>query len=800
MKKQQISLPDSKPGHQKSFIFILLIVFLTGFSYAPSLKNGFTNWDDPNYVYKNSTIQTLNNENTKVLLTKPHMGNYHPLTMLSLAMDYSLGKLQPKTYHTTNLVLHLANTVLVYIFIFLLLGKIELSLISAALFGVHTLHVESVAWISERKDVLFTFFFLASLILYIKYVKEGRSKFYLYSILLFILSCLSKGMAVSLSLSILAIDYLLGRNLLHKKVIIEKIPFFTLSIFFGIIAIKAQTLGPDTEGIPDYNIFNRLVFASYGTIQYLIKLVLPLRLSAFYPYPDKGSLPLVFWLAPVFVLGTGALVFYFLRKDKVIVFCLLFFLFNIIMVLQILPVGKAIMADRYAYIPSIGFFLLIGILYDRISEKQPSFKIIAISILVIYTGILAIFTHQRCKVWKDSFSLWTDVIEQFNTVGIAYNNRGVAYADLNQYKNSIADYDQAIKIDPKNSEAYNNKGVALAYLKEYNEAIDNYNKAIETRKNYAEAYYNRGNAFISLNDPDKAIQDYNKAVQFSPRHSGALNNRGLAKRMVKDLEGALEDFNTVIKFYPDNAQAYNNRSLARNDLKDFIGAESDSRIAAELDPGLTGAFLQNGDAKALQGDFQAAIVEFTYVVEHDPGNFEAIFKRGKARNIIKEFNGAIADFTGAIMLQPKNPEPYLQRGIAKSSKEDLKGAMEDYNKAIEMNSNYSDAYNNRAILKYNLKDLKGALSDYDKAIEFNPAFVSAYCNRGLLKSNLKDNAGAMTDYNKCIELDPRFAVAYGNRGVLYYNSGNKKAACQDWNIGRDLNDENSKNFLTRFCK
>jgi tetratricopeptide (TPR) repeat protein len=575
MKKQPISIPDKQSGNHTPFILILIILLLTFIAYLPSLKNDFTNWDDPNYVYNNPTIQKLNKKNTKILFTTPHMGNYHPLTMLSLAVDYSFGKLKPKTYHVTNLVLHLANTALVFIFIFLLLGKVEVSAICAALFGVHTLHVESVAWVSERKDVLYTLFFLASLIFYIKYIKEDKKEFYFFSILLFILSCLSKGMAVSLALVLPGIDYLLGRRIFDRKVLLEKVPFILLAIAFGFIAIYAQRLGPDTEGMPDYNFMNRLVFASYGLVQYFTKLIIPLNLSAFYPYPEKGSLPFIYQASPFIILiSIAALILISVKQNLTeIIFGIFFFLCTIFLVLQILPVGKAIMADRYAYIPSLGFFLIIGIAYDKISGIGPSYKKTAMLFLGLYTGMILLFTYDRCKVWKDSFALWTDVIEKFNNVEIAYNNRGVTFASIKEYTKALDDYNKAIEINPKNAEAYNNKGVTLANLKEYKEALNNYNKAIAFRRNYQEAYYNRANAYISLEDPQTAILDYNVALKLNPYHSGALNNRGLAKRLVKDLNGAMDDFNRVIQLDPQNAEAYSNRSLARFDLKDFNGAE-----------------------------------------------------------------------------------------------------------------------------------------------------------------------------------------------------------------------------------
>jgi len=775
---------------------LALILILTFIAYLPSLKNNFTNWDDPNYVYKNPGIQKLNKENITDLLTADYMGNYHPITMLSLAIDYSIGKLKPKTYHVTNLILHLCNTTLVFILIILLFGKIEIAGITAALFGLHTLHVESVAWVSERKDVLYTLFFLASLIFYLRYLKEEKSKFYFISLILFILSDLSKGMAVSLSLSLLAIDWMKGRSFRDTKVILEKIPYFVLSIFFGIIAISAQRLGPETEGIPHFNLFERILFASYGFCQYLYKLILPINLSAFYPYPEKNTIPFEFWVCLLISISIAGLAFYSARRSREYLFCFLFFAFNIIMVLQILPVGKAIMADRYSYIPSIGFFLAVSITFSRIKAE----KILKWIPVAAYLLILAIFTYDRCKIWHDSFSLWTDVIEKCPTAGIAYNNRGVAYADHEKYKEALSDYNKAIDIDPKHIEAYNNRGVSKAALRNYTGAKEDYNKAIELRPSYPDAYYNRGNTFKDINDALSAIQDYTKVLSLNPNHSGALNNRGLERRVVKDYKGAIEDLNKAIKISPSNPDGYANRALVEMDLGDIQGAQQDNEKAVKLDPSFGTAYLQRANAKNINKDFTGALADYDLALQRDPNNAEALFKRAVIKINFNDNSGAIADLSRVIAIMPDNLEAHIQRGIAKNNLKDQKGAIEDYNKALQINPKNAEVYSNRGIARYEFNDSKGALDDYNKAIALNPNFAEAYCNRGLLKANLKDNKNAIADYDKAILLKPDFALAYNNRGVLKYNTGDTNGACLDWEKGLALGEPNSRSFYERFCK
>jgi len=324
------------------------------------------------------------------------MGNYHPLTMISLAIDYQLSKkfssdtpppqqiigendpppeVTPYIFHLCNIIFHLINTILVFWVIFLLFQNFKpdtrfwVAIITALLFGVNTIHVESVTWISERKDVLYTMFYLFSLLAYIKYLNKKKYTFFALSLFLFILSGLSKGQAVSLAPTLIIVDWLYKRKLLSRKVILEKIPYFAIGLVFGIIAIYAQEEGEAIHAMDEYAFYYRILFAAYGSTMYFLKMLVPHDLAAIYPYPH-GGVPIKFWF---YLIPLTLYIFVFvwaLKKAKNIAFAIAFFFLNIALVLQFIPVGSAIMADRYAYIPSIGFFLIIALLMKWVFEKR----------------------------------------------------------------------------------------------------------------------------------------------------------------------------------------------------------------------------------------------------------------------------------------------------------------------------------------------------------------------------------------------------------------------------------------------
>jgi protein O-mannosyl-transferase len=671
---------DSAFRQSKSFYLIpFLILVLTFLAYMPSLKNEFTNWDDPFYVINNSIIKDFSSGNIKRIFSEFCMGNYHPLTMLSLSLDYSFGKLDPESYHRTNLILHLANTFLVFIFAYLLFEKMEVAAIVSALFGAHTIHVESVAWISERKDVLYTFFFLFSLILYLRYIKKDNAKYYWLSLVLFLLSILSKGMAVSFAISLFAIDFFLGRKLTDKKVILEKIPFLILSLVFGIVAIIAQKLDPNAEGISDYNFFLRLIFACYGFVNYFVKLILPIDLSAFYPYPDQYHLSFIFWLCPFIALGITGLIFYSFRKRKDIFFGFVFFIINIFLVLQLLPVGRAIMADRYAYISSIGFFIIIAGTYQWLIEKNPALRKILIGFLSAYTILLSVLTYQHSKIWKDSFSLWEHAIKNYPS-DAAYYNLGEAYHNLEKYPEAIENYSRAIALNPVYVKAYNNRGVAQIPFKKYEASMLDFNKAISIDPACAGAYFNRGNVWSNINQPEKALAEFSKAILIDTNYADAYYHRANTWIDLSRPDKALADYDKAVSFGLPHLELLNKRGLAKKILKDYSGAMRD----------------------------------FSQVILLDPAYAEAYYNRGNIWIDLKDPGKALADFNKALSFVPFDAKTLNNRGLIKMMLKDYQGAMEDFNKSISIDPFYVRAYANRAQLKYNLKDFSGSDQDEEK--------------------------------------------------------------------------------------
>jgi protein O-mannosyl-transferase len=500
---------------------------------------------------------------------------------------------------------------------------------------VHPMHCETVNWASDLKDLLYSFFYLASLMFYIKYLKSEvgskrseiktsnliyysksksqKSKFYIISLLLFVCSCFSKPAAVTLPVVLLITDYYTNSSKFKAQSLkywMDKIPFFLLSIIFGIINIYSQASNIYSGSVVDsyfdlskYNIADRICFPIYNLSYYLISSIIPYKLSAIHPYPEIGysvsgigywvNLPIEYYIYPlIIVIGIGlrlGLKFkhklqetrYKIDNLRYLIFGMLFFIINITLVLQIVPVGSSIVSERYSYLSYFGLFFIISLElneFKRISRiRQTYFNIV----LVLFILIFSFVSHERNKVWANNFSLYNDVLSKYPESDVAYENRGSAKINEHDNYGAIQDFNKAIELNPKYAKAFYNRGLAKNELHEQEGALQDYSKAIEVNPQYADAYNNRGHLKFELGDNKGSINDYDKAIEINPQHAVALNNRGAAKGQINDFKGAILDFNKAIKINPQYIVAYYNRGNAKIYLGDKAGAFSDWNKAGE---------------------------------------------------------------------------------------------------------------------------------------------------------------------------------------------------------------------------
>ncbi|HLP18886.1 MAG TPA: tetratricopeptide repeat protein [Chitinophagales bacterium] len=547
-KKKQPEKAAVKPAGKPYYIKWLpvVLVAITFMVYFNSLHNEFLNtWDDNYYVTGNKDLQSLD---ALKPFTEYRAGNYHPLTMLSLYADYKVWGLSASGFHTTNMLLHLLNSLLVFGFIYLLAGRPCVAFITALLFAIHPTHVESVAWISERKDVLYAFFYLAGLCTYVLYIKDGQRRALLYGLtfLLFIAGALSKAMAVSLPLAFFAIDYFAGRKF-TAKTFLEKVPFLLLALVFGYVAVLAQQSINSLGAIPQFSLIERFVFVSYSVVMYLLKAVVPAGLSCLYPYP--AAIGAFYYLAPVLLLALAGLLVYSVRFGKTVIFGAAFFIITIALVLQIMPVGDAIMADRYTYLPYIGLFFIFATWVDKqfvgaVADNQVLKRLAAGATLVALL-CFSVLTIQSIKVWHDDLSLWNDAVMKNSQSSKAYCNRGTAYYNAGRLPEATEDFSNAIRLKANYPDALYNRGLTYLNMNKLPEAIEDFTNAVRYSPDYVTAYSNRGVAYANMGKPELAIADFSSAIKIDPAFADAYSNRGLVNNMMGNYQQALTDLETA---------------------------------------------------------------------------------------------------------------------------------------------------------------------------------------------------------------------------------------------------------------
>jgi tetratricopeptide (TPR) repeat protein len=549
----------------KVLLFCSLLV-ITAVSFWPSLFNGFFCWDDKE-VPLAPFVRQLNFQNIGKYFSTFHAGLYHPLTTLSFALDYAIGDGSAFPFHVTNLLLHLANTCLLFILIRKLFNNFNIALIVALLFGVHPLHVEAVAWITSRKDLLYVFFFLGSLISYTYYLDGGNKKqLYFLSLIIFLFSCLSKIQGVVLPVALLLVDYLRNRKLFSRKSILEKIPFFLIAVLFGIINIIAQKGYGYIDYKAPYSIEERQIIFCYGFAQYVFKILLPGSISVFYPFPfhPGEQFSFVYYLYPLvlllFIAGTAYLIF---RSKRALVFGLGFFFLCIFLVLVINSYRETVITDRYTYLGSAGIFIFIAGMGFHIYHRMIRLKWILPTLGILYILAFSYLTFKQNRLWHSPPRLIESALGHNPDSPILLNTMGSMAIDSGSYVKALTYLDKAIAADKNYAYAWYHKGMAESKLENYSQSLDDFSQAITLNPAYIDAYFGRGNVYRVTGEYRKALGEYSLVLMMNRNYFGAWQDRAIVKGNLNDYKGAIDDLDRAIALDPNFGASYYLRGIAK---------------------------------------------------------------------------------------------------------------------------------------------------------------------------------------------------------------------------------------------
>lgn len=546
----------------KSRIFLIsLALALATLALFWQVRNfDFIHYDDTTYIKENPHVQAgLTPDSIIWAFTTSYASNWHPVTWLSHMLDCQLYDLSPAGHHFTNLLLHIANTVLLFLIFYNMTNNLWPSAFVAAAFALHPLHVESVAWVSERKDVLSTFFGLLTIIAYLRFVRTRKIVSYLLMMVLFALCLMSKPMLVTLPFVLLLLDYWpLQRFEMTKiyKLVREKIPLFVLSSLSCVMTLTIEQTGAGAS-FESISLKARIINAPLSYVTYIEKMFWPAKLAALYPHPaDNISISyamvaaLILLIITVFVIKSA-------RSRKYLLAGWLWFLGTLIPVIGIVQVGSQAMADRYTYIPLTGLFIIIAWGTKDLLAKYHLKKIILpLSAVLIFTAML-ITTNIQLKYWQNSLSLFTHAIEVTKDNYIMHNNLGSIFLIRGKLPQAIDHYKKALQIRPNIAKTHDNLARALKSQGKLNEAIDHYRQVILITPDSAKAHCNLADALKAKASLDEAIDHYRQAINIAPNYIKAHYNLASALVSQNKTSEAVVHYRAALKIKPDSPVALN---------------------------------------------------------------------------------------------------------------------------------------------------------------------------------------------------------------------------------------------------
>lgn len=638
---------------------LLLGLILAGaalWAFLPALDNGFVDYDDPDYVTANPHVTGgLTLEGVRWALFSSRAANWHPLTWISHQLDWELFNGAAWGHHFSSMALHAADVVLLFLVLRQLTEAPWKSFLVALLFGLHPLRVESVAWISERKDVLSTVFFLLTIGAYAKWVRPGAPRvdapslqpfnastlqpshpWYLLSLACFALGLMSKQMLVTLPCVLLLLDFwpLTRWRIGFRNLLLEKIPFFAMALVACVITVFVQRRGGAiVEGLP---LPARLENTAVSYFRYIGKLLYPVDLVFFYP-PVAHWPALVVAGSALLLLVLTAAVFLARRRFPYALVGWLWFAGTLVPVIGLIPAGEQSMADRYSYIPSIG---LVWVLVWGVAElaakrdaslKAPSFAptgpgktqllgfVGGVALALICAGL----TRAQAGYWRNDETLFGHALKVSSDNYLAHNNLGTTRDKQGRYDEAIAHFQQALRIKPDYTQGHSNLGVVLMERNQLDEAVREFETALRVNPRYADAHNNLGSALEKKGQMDDALREYQVAVDLRPEFPDAHYNLGVALMKKGRFDQAVKEFVVTLAQQPGSADAHNNLGFALQQQGQLEGAIEQYRMAVLLRPDYPRGHYNLGVALYLKGNVDPAIKEFQEALRLKPDYVEA---------------------------------------------------------------------------------------------------------------------------------------------------------------------------------
>jgi tetratricopeptide (TPR) repeat protein len=718
----------------------LICVFLAGATfgvYWQVLRSDFVNFDDPIYVTENEYVNTgFSWENVRWAFTTGKVSYWHPLTWFSHMLDCELYGLRPGLHHLTNLIIHIANSLLVFLVFRAMTGAVWRSAFVAAVFALHPVNVDSVAWVAERKNVLSTLFWLLTMWAYTGYVRGGGAGRYLVTLLLFVLGLLAKPMLVTLPFVMLVLDYWpfgrldpAGEGSKLKageqrsqifRLVWEKVPFFVLSgvsVYLSLLSVRRLGTTVSTELVP---MKLRITQAFVSYVSYVSKIVLPRKLAVFYPYPEGVAVWQSTGAFLFLVFVTFSLV-WVLRRKRYLTVGWLWYVGTLVPVIGLVQAGLwPSTADRWVYVPAIGVFIVAGWGASEFVGQIRLRRISAWAAAGVCICTLTAFTWIQLGYWRDGFTLFTRALEVTKDNYIAHLNLGNEYLREKDNNEAIAHYKRAIELHRDYVEAHYNLGIALGLERRYEEAIEAYHRVLRLKEKHGRTFFYLATALAKTGHVDEAIIYYEKQLEIDAEDMEALSNFGLALVKKGRYEEAIEHYNKALELEPESAGVLTNLGSALGKAGRVEEEIACYRKALALKSDLTAAHYNLAKALAGQGKSEEAIGEYREALRLRPDDMDAQYGLGLVLDGQGRYNEAVEHYERAIELNPDSAQAHYSLGVIFANRGQTDEAIEQFREVLRIHPKDAEMHCNLGVLLAQKGALDEALKEFRTAVGLDP--------------------------------------------------------------------------------
>jgi tetratricopeptide (TPR) repeat protein len=777
-----------------------LIILLTVLAYLPALRGGFI-WDDDSYVTQNQTLRDLNGLR-QIWFEVGATAQYYPLVHTTFWLEYHLWKLDPRGYHAVNVLLHALAAILLWR-VLLRLQVLGAGL-AAFIFALHPVCVESVAWVTERKNVLSAVFYFAATLAWLRFAQntEGKMKnaeskdrkagaeppaagntrapwpllWYFLALGLFAAALLSKTVTCSLPAALLLVCWW-KKGRLRAGDILPAIPFFVLGVVLGLNTALMEKHHVGASG-PEwaFSFFDRCLIAGRALWFYAGKLVWPANLTFSYPRWEIHSAAGWQWLFPIAAVGVVAALWFFRHRiGRGPLVAVLFFagtLFPALGFLNVYPMRYSFVADHFQYLASVGLIVLAAAGLTRwrsgfgVCADHPAGRGIVIQLLPLALGVL---TWQQAHIYHDLETLWRDTLTKNPGAWLAHNNLGVILCEQGRIKEAVEHCNEAVRIQPGSAEVHNNLALALVQQGRIEEAIGQYKQALRLKPDYAVAHHNWGLVLARQGKPEEAIAHWKQALRLKPDFPEVHYNWGVVLEQLGEKNDAIGHYEQALRFKPDYAEAHDNLGLILARQGRLEEAIARWKQALRFKPDYAEAHNNWGIALEQLGRKNDAIGHYEQALRLKPDYAEARNNLGTALLAVGRFPEAVAHYNEVVRIHPGSAEAHNNLALALAQQGRIEEAIGQYEQALRLKPDYPEAHHNWGLALAQQDRLEEAISHWEQALRLKPDYPEVHNNLGVALEQLGRKNDAIGHFEAALRYKPDFAGAHNNLATVLGN-------------------------------